>query len=141
MKQDLEKYKQDYKNLTGKDYTTKSKEYTSQAETNLKVAALKEVARKYPRSLITSKVVPIDKNLVQSGEVQYSKIPSAKDLQNEISEYLQGMDESIALEYDNLLSSQKQQAIEYYIEKQQNQSQKFSLAEKLEAPCEGGPNI
>ena len=36
---------------------------------------------------------------------------------------------------------QKQQAIEYYIEKQQNQSQKFSLAEKLEAPCEGGPNI
>ena len=36
---------------------------------------------------------------------------------------------------------QKQQVIEYYIEKQQNQSQKFSLAEKLEAPCEGGPNI
>lgn len=50
--------------------------YTSQAETNLKVAALKEVARKYPRSLITSKVVPINPNLVDNSEIQYSKISS-----------------------------------------------------------------
>lgn len=77
-------------------------------------------------------------NIIQE---QYDYDQEALRFNNEISEYLQGMDESIALEYDNLLSSQKQQAIEYYIEKQQNQSQKFSLAEKLEAPCEGGPNI
>ena len=52
----------------------KEEEYTSQAETNLKVAALKEVARKYPRSLITSKVVPINSNIRESNERNYSKI-------------------------------------------------------------------
>lgn len=36
------------------------KEYTSQAEINLKIAALKEVARKYPRSLIRSEVKRIN---------------------------------------------------------------------------------
>lgn len=51
----------------------KEKEYTSQALINLKVAALKEVAKKYPRSLITSRVVPINPNLVGSSEIQYSK--------------------------------------------------------------------
>lgn len=35
----------------------KEKEYTSQALINTKIAKLKEVAKKYPRSLITSKVV------------------------------------------------------------------------------------
>lgn len=49
------------------------KEYTSQALTNLKVATIKEVARKYPRSLITSKVVPINPNMVDNSEIQYSK--------------------------------------------------------------------
>lgn len=57
------------------------KEYTSQAETNLKIAALKEVARKYPRSLITSKVVPINPNLVGSSEIQYSKVGSKQDIE------------------------------------------------------------
>lgn len=51
----------------------KPKEYTSQALINLKVAALKEVARKYSRSLITSKVVPINPNMVDNSEIQYSK--------------------------------------------------------------------
>ena len=50
--------------------------YTSQAETNLKIAALKEVARKYPRSLITSRVVPINPNMVDNSERQYSKVGS-----------------------------------------------------------------
>ena len=82
--------KTDYKNYNGTDKIIKEqknilkvkinnfekREYTSQAETNLKVAALKEVARKYPRSLITSKVVPIDPNMVDNNEIQYSKIPS-----------------------------------------------------------------
>lgn len=45
----------------------------NQALINLKVAALKEVARKYPRSLITSKVVPINPNMVDNSEIQYSK--------------------------------------------------------------------
>ncbi len=38
----------------------KEKEYTSQATINTKIAKLKEVAKKYPRSLIRSKVKPID---------------------------------------------------------------------------------
>lgn len=50
------------------------KEYIKQALNNLRIAKLKEVARKYPRSLIISKVVPIDKNLVDNSEIQYSKI-------------------------------------------------------------------
>lgn len=56
------------------------KEYTSQAEINLKIAALKEVARKYPRSLITSKVVPINPNMVDNSEIQYSKISDSQPI-------------------------------------------------------------
>jgi hypothetical protein len=41
-------------------YLSKSKEYTSQALINTKIAALKEVAKKYPRSLIRSEVKQID---------------------------------------------------------------------------------
>ena len=58
----------------------KEKEYTSQAETNLKIAALKEVARKYPRSLVTSKVVPINPNMVDNSEIQYSKISDSQPI-------------------------------------------------------------
>lgn len=58
--------------ITKEEYESK-KEYTNQALTNLKIAALKEVARKYPRSLITSKVVPINPNMVDNSEIQYSK--------------------------------------------------------------------
>lgn len=58
--------------ITKEEYEGK-KEYTSQALTNLKVAALKEVARKYPRSLITSKVVPINSNMMDNSDIQYSK--------------------------------------------------------------------
>ena len=44
-----------------------SKEYTSQALINIKIAALKEVAKKYPRSLIRSEVRPYKStNQVQS---------------------------------------------------------------------------
>lgn len=65
----------------------KEKEYTSQAEINLKVATLKEVARKYPRSLITSKVVPINPNMDNNSEIQYSKVSSDQNIQsnNEVS--------------------------------------------------------
>lgn len=59
----------------------KNKEYTSQALINTKIAALKEVARKYPRSLITSKVVPINPNMVNSSEIQYSKVGSKQDIE------------------------------------------------------------
>lgn len=52
------------------------KEYTSQALINLKIAALKEVARRYPRSLITSKVVPIDSNIENDNKIYYSKVGS-----------------------------------------------------------------
>ena len=53
---------------------------------NLKIAALKELARKYPRSLITSKVVPINPNMVNNGEIQYSKREKIQNIQNEINQ-------------------------------------------------------
>ena len=49
------------------------KEYTEQALINTKIAKLKEIAKKYPRSLITSKVVPINPNMIDNSEIQYSK--------------------------------------------------------------------
>jgi hypothetical protein len=61
----------------------KDKEFTSRALTNLKIAALKEVARKYPRSLITSKVIPINPNMVDNSEIQYSKRENTENSQNE----------------------------------------------------------
>ena len=70
----------------------KEKEYTQQALTNLKIAALKEVARKYPRSLITSKVVPINPNIVDNSEIQYSKVENIQDLQNEINQLKQELE-------------------------------------------------
>lgn len=44
------------------DKYSKQKEYTSQALVNIIVAKLKEVAKKYPRSLIRSEVRPINSN-------------------------------------------------------------------------------
>jgi len=44
------------------------KEYTSQALINTKIAALKEVAKKYPRSLITSEVKPISNQSSKNNE-------------------------------------------------------------------------
>lgn len=60
----------------------KEKEYTSQAEINLKIAALKEGVRKYPRSLIRSEVVRVSENWpgewsgFKEGELPFQKIPS-----------------------------------------------------------------
>lgn len=57
----------------------KEKEYTSQALINTKIAKLKEVAKKYPRSLIRSEVKPISNGLpiTQWGEdeLPFQKIP------------------------------------------------------------------
>ena len=61
--------KEEYENNKPKK-NIKEKEYTSQALINTKIAALKEVAKKYPRSLITSKVVPVNQN----NERQYSRV-------------------------------------------------------------------
>jgi hypothetical protein len=60
------------------------KEYTSQALVNTKIAKLKEVAKKYPRSLITSKVVPINPNMVDNSEIQYSKVEQNSNNNNNI---------------------------------------------------------
>jgi hypothetical protein len=65
------------KKLTGQE-SLKEKEYTSQALTNTKIAMLKEIAKKYPRSLITSKVVNN-----QSSERQYQKNKRTKDVFNQ----------------------------------------------------------
>jgi len=57
------------------------KEYTSQALINTKIAALKEVAKKYPRSLIRSEVKPISPFDTSSysqfnDELPFQKIPN-----------------------------------------------------------------
>ena len=66
-------------------------EYISQALINTKIAKLKEVAKKYPRSLIRSEVRRIqkhdywwqqDKNLFEPGELPFQKVPSEKLLDN-----------------------------------------------------------
>lgn len=55
------------------DLQVKQKEYTSQALINTKIAKLKEVAKKYPKSLIRSEVTPIPVNYgrVAKGEVLF----------------------------------------------------------------------
>ncbi len=73
-----------------KENQPKQKEYTSQALINTKIAALKEVAKKYPRSLIRSEV---KKEEYQSqnysfddfeDDMPFQKIPS-KDLSEELN--------------------------------------------------------
>lgn len=64
----------------------KQKEYTSQAEINTKIAALKEVAKAQPRSLIRSEVVPTSEKTRRANielgfeefgdELPFQKIPS-----------------------------------------------------------------
>jgi len=56
----------------------KEKEYTEQALVNTKIGALKEVAKKYPRSLIRSEVKPIGGNNAgfEGDELPFQKIPS-----------------------------------------------------------------
>jgi len=65
----------------------KEKEYISQAVINFKVAALKEAAKKYPRSLITSRVVLIDEDYYDENEDVFQKILPQKDL-NQLPENL-----------------------------------------------------
>ncbi len=75
------------------------KEYTSQAEINTKVAALKKGARKFPRSLIRSEVRPINNNYNYnldfiSDELPFQKlskssIPNQQYLKTEDSYYEQ----------------------------------------------------
>jgi len=61
--------------------SNKPKEYTSQALINTKIAALKEVAKKYPRSLIRSEVVrtkeyfPGEFSGFAEGDLPFQKIP------------------------------------------------------------------
>lgn len=62
IKNTLDKYNKELKILN------QEKEYTSQALINTKIARLKEVAKKYPRSLIRSEVVLSDKT---AGENRY----------------------------------------------------------------------
>ena len=64
----------------------KNKEYTSQALINTKIAALKEVAKKYPRSLIRSEVKPIfgafvgnDFYAFDKDELPFQKVPTVED--------------------------------------------------------------
>ena len=70
----------------------KEKEYTEQALINTKIAKLKEVAKKYPRSLIRSEVKEIryedsDPNFdMFEEELPFQKIPSPVTKENNVSE-------------------------------------------------------
>jgi hypothetical protein len=69
----------------------KPKEYTSQALINTKIAKLKEVAKKYPRSLIRSEVKPTNsqfyKNLgFEEGEMPFQKVPEESSIKQGIQE-------------------------------------------------------
>jgi len=126
----------------------KDKEYTSQALTNLKVAALKEVARKYPRSLVTSKVVPINPNMVDNSEIQYSKresIDKNSKQSNTSTQYslrdtkqlskpeqllqrrIDRLTKQVALEKDSSKKAKLQQELNYTIEE-------YSKAKEAEDP-------
>jgi len=66
-----------------------SKEYTSQALVNTKVAKLKEVAKKYPRSLIRSEVKKVSETNstpnYELDDLDFQKIPSVNN--NEITDF------------------------------------------------------
>ena len=70
------------------------KEYTEQAVINTKIAKLKEVAKKYPRSLIRSEVVlsnnaaRYNKELgFEEDDLPFQKVPSEEIIQNELQNF------------------------------------------------------
>ena len=67
-KKSKEYYKKIFETVNSKD-----KEYTSQALINTKIAKLKEVAKKYPRSLIRSEVRRINTSSAQELYYQFGK--------------------------------------------------------------------
>ena len=77
------------------------KEYTSQALINIKIAALKEVAKKYPRSLIRSEVIGTNK---QGSKPQLfgDDLPFQK-LQSSLDYYTDEDFKKMSEEYDNFL--------------------------------------
>ncbi|MCA9747504.1 MAG: hypothetical protein KC414_00185 [Romboutsia sp.] len=103
----------------------------NQALINLKIAALKEVARKYPRSLITSKVVPINPNLVDNSEIQYSKRESNSNTIDRLATSYSQMFGDENTDLDNVLKEKK--LLEYlnkqikYIDEEGNECAKFGL--------------
>ena len=104
---------QEAQNSLNKLKSKPKKEYTQQALTNLKVAALKEVARKYPRSLITSKVVPINPNMVDNSEIQYSKVGSKQDIER-FKDFVQSK------QFQKLTAEEKAKTIEQVTKEQNN---------------------
>jgi hypothetical protein len=91
------------------------KEYTSQALINTKIAALKEVAKKYPRSLIRNEVRKSNTSSSQelydqfgADELPFQKVPLVEN--NKIlSKISQGYGEEISINDWNLLSLEEQE--------------------------------
>lgn len=85
--------KEVYDRLTGKT----SKEYTSQALINKKIAALKEVAKKYPRSLIVTEVKRkmnkeyggYEQPFMFDDELPFQKLPSSVSTTTNISKQIE----------------------------------------------------
>jgi len=80
---DINKPYEIIENISQKKQDRLNKEYTSQALINSKIAKLKEVAKKYPRSLIRSEVRPINQTSsipmlgFEDLDIPFQKIPSA----------------------------------------------------------------
>ena len=112
-----------------------SKEYTSQAEINAKVAALKEGQRKYPRSLIRSEVKSIDLNYEEDilfqkvkNKQKKDKVLFAKDLVEEDSvDYMLKVVNVLSKLKRNKFSKQKQQGWINDLQKQGVTNQQIEL--------------
>ena len=101
----------------------KEKEYTSQALINTKIAALKEVAKKYPRTLIRSEVKPQIKNVASKGkendlfeadDLPFQKIPSLKSDYNSIKLQLDNLNITEE-QYNNLTQQEKDKLKSCYL--------------------------
>ena len=121
--------------------------YENQALINLKIAALKEVARKYPRSLITSKVVPINSNMVDNSEIQYSKIINPNEVNyssillqaNDIKPGVPELFESNPELANSVYSTDKEES-EYYSEYNKNDENSNNL-QSTESILETNPKL
>lgn len=121
-----------WKNITKEEYennkpkkNTKKKEYTNQALVVTKIAALKEVAKKYPRSLIRSEVKKETNTSSVEREWFGDELPFQK-LQSSLDYYTDEDFKKMSEEYDNFLMEEYE-----YLSKPNEISYKLKAVEIL----------
>ena len=98
-----------------------NKEYTSQALINTKIAKLKEVAKKYPRSLIRSEVKKTGSFNNEFTVAEYQKVPSEKKKEpikkiGKIEQYFQTRIAKLTKDYSLAKKDSQKEAIEKELE-------------------------